>query len=313
MFVKLLKYLYKYPQAKFPYQQLVEESQRRSIDQPEFELLDTGVFDDDRYFDVFVEYAKADPEDICIRVEVFNRGRQPATLHVLPQLWFRNTWSWTDIPGPTPTIQNAQDPSGQACLIADDSAANPLANLLTDYALGERYLYAQSGAKPLFTNNETHHARLDGCPDWTPFVKDAFHRYVIKGESCVNPDESGTKACLHYENVAISAGESVVIRLRLTDRPIPEAIQGVDAVVQQRRSETDAFYDELHPPRASPDERLVQRQALAGMIWSKQFYYFDVNRLFHEYFNAETGEGLGANHQTGWTGLVATLIDEWRR
>ncbi|GAA5505146.1 MGH1-like glycoside hydrolase domain-containing protein [Novipirellula caenicola] len=273
-----LKYLYKYPQAKFPYQQLIDESQRRGIEQPEFELLDTGVFDDDRYFDIFVEYAKADPEDICVRIEIFNRGSEPARLHVLPQLWFRNTWSWGDVPGPTPSIACSQDPNGQACLVADDSTAKPISNLLTDYALGKRYLYAESGGKPLFTNNESNRMRLYGCPDHTAYVKDAFHRDVINGESCVNPDQVGTKACVHYENVTVPANASVVLRLRLTDRPTPDAIRGVDAVVDQRKSETDTFYDELHPPKASEDERRVQRQALAGMIWSKQFYYFDVHK-----------------------------------
>jgi hypothetical protein len=273
-----LKYLYKYPQAKFPYDRLIEESRRRGPREPEYELLDTGVFDEDRYFDVFVEYAKAAPEDICIRIEVFNRGPAPAAIHVLPQLCFRNTWAWGSCPRPQPVIGFGPDSSSAVCLIADDSIAEPLGNLLVPYRLGARYLYGSAGGQALFTNNETNAQRVFG-PDATsrtPFVKDAFHRQVIHGEPCVNPAQVGTKACIHYGVVSVTPGESAVFRLRLTDGTLADPLGDVDAIVGQRRREADEYYAVLHPPNANPDERLVQRQALAGLLWSKQIYLFDV-------------------------------------
>jgi hypothetical protein len=273
-----LKYLYKYPQAAFPYRQLIEESRRRGPKEPEFELLDTGIFDDDRYFDVVVEYAKAGPEDICIRVEVFNRGPERAAIQVLPHLWFRNTWAWGARSRPQPIIRVGPEAAGALCLVADETEAEPLRNLLVPYQLGVRYLYAAAQARPLFTNNETHCERVFSrrTVSHTRFVKDAFHRYLLHGENCVNPAQIGTKACLHYGAVDIDPGQSAVFRLRLTDCSSADPLADVDAVVARRRSEADEFYEALHPPRASADERQVQRQALAGLLWSKQIYLFDV-------------------------------------
>ncbi len=163
-------------------------------------LLDTGVFDDDRYFDIVVEYAKASPEDICIRIEIFNRGAEAAKLHLFPHLWFRNTWAWSDPRGGEPTIRVGPGSDDYVSLLADDSTAPPLENLQFRYGLGRRYLYSATGGEPLFTNNETNCSRLHGpheCSS-TPYVKDAFHRYIIHGEPCVNPQQVGTKACIHY-------------------------------------------------------------------------------------------------------------------
>src|SRR5579884_2795236 len=157
-----LKYLYKYPQRPYPYEQLIRNNRTRQVHEPEYELLDTGVFDDDRYFDVFVEYAKAGPEDLCIRVELCNRGPEEATLHVLPQLWFRNTWAWGPVPRPEPVIREGPDAEDAVCLLADDAKAEPLPNLLLPYRLGPRYLYGPAGGRPLFTNNETNAERLYG-------------------------------------------------------------------------------------------------------------------------------------------------------
>jgi hypothetical protein len=273
-----LRYLYKYPQAAFPYGRLIQESRRRGPREPEYELLDTGVFDDDRYFDVFIEYAKASPEEIGIRIEVCNRGPEPATIHVLPHLWFRNTWSWGAKPRPRPSIRLGPASPGTLCLVADDSGVEPLCNLLVPYRLGVRYLYGAVDGRPLFTDNETHAERVfgKGATSRRPFVKDAFHRHLINGENCVNPAQVGTKACLHHGPVSIGPGRSAVFRLRLTDRPTADPLAGIDAVVAQRRREADEFYAALHPPRASADERLVQRQALAGLLWTKQVYLFDV-------------------------------------
>jgi hypothetical protein len=272
------KVLYKYPQREFPYAQLIEENRRRwgQVGDPEFELLDTGIFDDDRYFDVFIEYAKSDAEDICIRIEAFNRGPEPAPLHLLPHLWFRNTWAWTTPPGSEPilTVQSGEQKS--VVLIADDFDRSQLTNLQFAYSLGKRYLYAPADGDALFTNNESNAIKLYGCAsNRKPFVKDAFHRHIIHGENCTNPERRGTKACVRYEYV-VPPEKSVVLRLRLTPRLTENALDDVDRVVAQRKTEADEFYDAIHPPRATSDERLIQRQALAGMLWSKQIYLWDV-------------------------------------
>ena len=273
-----MRYLYKYPQREFPYRQLVETGSRRSLKEPEYELLDTGVFDDNRYFDVQVEYAKADTDDLCIRIEISNRGPELARVHLLPHLWFRNRWSWTSPRTAEPVIYRDTSLSGVECLVADDARALSLKNLLASYELGKRYLYGQSGGTALFTNNESNARLLYGAraTNRSPFVKDAFHRYVIDGEACINPAEQGTKACIHYASLAIAPGESHVVRMRLTDRPMLEPLREVDTVVEQRRGEADEFYAQVHPPLASADEKLVQRQALSGMLWTKQIYLFDV-------------------------------------
>src|SRR5437660_6107186 len=208
------KILYKYPQREFPYRQLIEESRRRwgQVGAPEFELLDTGIFDDDRYFDVFIEYAKSDAEDICIRIEACNRGPEPAPLHLLPHLWFRNTWAWTNPPGSEPILGQATPGRDYVTLIADNASAPPIPNLQFPYSLPKYYLYARAGGQVLFTDNETNAPRIFGS--WArsrkPHVKDAFHRYVIEGEQCVK-HESGTKSCIHY-SYDVDSGDSVVLR-----------------------------------------------------------------------------------------------------
>ncbi|HTZ95051.1 MAG TPA: hypothetical protein VMB18_01555 [Terriglobales bacterium] len=274
-----MKMLYKYPQREYPYSRLIEESRRRQGQAGEFELLDTGIFDDDRYFDIFIEYAKASPEDICIRIEAFNRGPEMAELHVLPQLWFRNTWAWADPPSPEPHIKLGPAASNYLSLFADDSSALPLTNLQLHYSLGQRYLYGPTGGRALFTNNETNSARLYGpsAVNRTPYVKDAFHRHIIHGEPCVNFQHLGTKACLHY-CLQVLPSESTVLRLRLSPDEIARPLQDVDKIVAERKHEADEFYETIHPPRATEEEKQIQRQAFAGMLWGKQIYLLDVNR-----------------------------------
>lgn len=274
-----LRYLYKYPQAEYPYDSLGAASRLRGRHEPELELLDTGIFDDNRYFDVFVEYAKTGPEDICIRIEICNRGPEEALLHVLPHLWFRNTWAWWPQPLSEPIIKPGPQAPDALCLCADDGPGPRLLNLLNPYQLGPRFLYGPPGAEMLFTNNETHTERVYGphVQSRSPFVKDAFHRHVIHGEACVNPALTGTKACFHYAGLTLPSGGSKVLYLRLNDCPLEHPLNDVERIVRQRRQEADEFYARLHPADASADERLVQRQALAGMIWSKQIYLFDVN------------------------------------
>jgi hypothetical protein len=272
-----MKYLYKYPQSAYPYAQLIEENRRRQgTAEPEYELLDTGIFDEDRYFDVFVEYAKADPEDICIRIEACNRGPVDAPLHILPHLWFRNTWGWGPQPLPEPHIDVGPHSAAYVSLLADDPRGEPLKNLSFAYRLGTRYLYGAPSARLLFTNNEAHAERVWGVPSRSPYVKDAFHRHIINGEACINPAHVGTKACLHYADLNVPAGGSVVIRLRLSDQLLSDPLADVDAIVEARRMEADEFYDSIHPPQASEDERRIQRQAFAGMLWNKQVYLWDV-------------------------------------
>lgn len=273
-----MRMLYKYPHREYPYQQLIEGSRGRGAG-PEFELLDTGIFDDDEYLDIFIEYAKESPEDICIRIEAFNRGSSAADLHFLPHLWFRNTWSWTDPPSGKPTIQAGAAGRQHVTLVADDSTAKPLQNIQLQYALGQRYLYAPSDGELLFTDNETNASHLYGpsAVNHSPYVKDAFHRYIVNGEQCVNPQHLGTKACIHYRG-QVAAQSSIVWRLRLTDQEMADPLRDVDKVVEERRKDADEFYQVIHPPKATEEEKLIQRRAFAGMLWGKQIYLFDVQR-----------------------------------
>lgn len=271
-----MRMLYKYPQREYPYHQLVEENRRRQ-GQREYKLLDTGVFDEDRYFDIFVEYAKNSAEDICIRLEAFNRGPEAAALHILPHLWFRNTWAWSNPRRGEPVIELGPETRDDVSILADDSKGPRLENLPFRYNLGRRYLYSSKGGEILFTNNETNVARCFGAPPDDIYVKDAFHRYVIHGEACVNPSQVGTKACVHY-SYEVPAQGSVVLQFRLIDSEMCNPLADVDRIVAQRKEEADQFYEATHPPRATAEEKRIQRQAFAGMLWSKQIYLFDVER-----------------------------------
>ena len=270
-----MKLLYKYPHAEFPYARLVEENRRRGGLGMEFELLDTGVFDEDRYFDIVIEYAKGDPEDLCIRIEAINRGADEAVLHLIPQLWFRNTWAWGAARGTEPRITGWEG-GGALELVADDATAPPLRNLMFEYRLGRRHLYGPPGGEALFTDNETNVPAVYGSgTSASRFTKDAFHRQIVNGEPATNPERFGTRACLHY-TASVPGGASVVWHLRFSPRPLPDPLHDVERIVAARRAEADEFYEALHPPNATADERLVQRQALAGMLWTKQIYLFDV-------------------------------------
>jgi hypothetical protein len=262
-----MKYLYRYPQAEFPYRQLVEENRRRTKHDSEYELIDTGVFDQNRYFDVFVEYAKATPEDLLIRIRVINQGPEPAPLTVLPTLWFRNTWSWgLDLRRPRMRegkgIQNGS-----------------VIELNHDY-YGRRLLYCEGAPLLLFTENETNTRRLYGDLDGARYVKDGFHDYVVHGDKeAVNPAKVGSKAAAHYE-FPLDPGASKTIHLRFTNEENPEALarEAVDDLFSQRIKEADEFYRDLAPAHLSEDAKLVQRQAFAGLLWTKQFYYYDLTR-----------------------------------
>ena len=260
-----MKALYKYPQAEFPYGHLVEENRRRGKDQPEFEILDTGVFDGDRYFDIFVEYAKDAPDDIFIRITVANRGPDAAALDLLPTLWFRNTWSWgREGEGywPKPAITRLSD----TVLLAEHAS------------LGKFFLQAQPGAEFLFTDNETNMQRLFGVDGSSPYVKDAFHEYIVHGnKAAVNPQQTGTKAAAHF-HVEIPAGGSQTVNLRLTNLLPPPGLPFPAAapVFEQRIRECEEFYAATMPAEFSDAARRVARQCYAGLLWNKQFYHYGV-------------------------------------
>ena len=274
-----MRCLYKYPQQAFPYELLVEENRRRNGRGLEFELLDTGLFDEDRYFDIVIEYAKQDPEDIFIRIQAINRGTSSAPLYVIPQLWFRNTWAWTEPREPQPVIWSQPMRDGCTRLLADDASANPLPNLSHAYHLGQRALYGMPGAIEIFTDNETGFSGSESNRRYDlPFVKDAFHQHLVEGEDCLNPAKRGTKAALVYHFDQVPAGGMASVYLRLSDRTaLKTPLEKADELFSLRRKEADQFYDTIHAPGASADERLVQRQAWAGLLWSKQCYLFDVD------------------------------------
>ncbi|MBS0605710.1 MAG: glucosidase [Verrucomicrobia bacterium] len=275
-----MKYLYKYPHDEFPYDQLVNENKKRTPKDREFELVDTGVFANNRYFDIVVEYAKASPDDTCIRIEVFNRGPETASLHLLPHLWFRNRWSWKEFKGSAPIIEDIKAEDGVVCLRADPRQLPGPDWITFDYEIPPMYLYSEEGGQSLFTNNETHFERCGESPppDASVYTKDAFHRYIIKEEQCINLLKEGTKACLHYKDVAISPQSSHVLRLRLTSQPQNNPLKDVDTVVSQRKAEADSFYHSIQEATLNEDDRKIQREAIAGMIWGCQYYLYDVRR-----------------------------------
>ena len=268
-----MKMLYKYPHDVFPYGDLVRENIRRGYDAYEYELLDTGVFENNRYVDVQVEYAKADEADLLIQITVTNRGRNSASCTVLPTLWFRNTWCWGYPAGPMGDVPE------RPRLTALEG--NQPAIAATHSAAGNYWLYAANASDLLFTDNETNRVRLEGLPMATPYAKDGFHRYLINGEEeAINPAKQGTKSAALYR-LTLEGGASQTIRLRLANQQHEAPFAEFDTILTQRVNEADEFYAALHNPRAGEDERRVQRQAWAGMLWSKQLYYYDVHQWRH--------------------------------
>jgi hypothetical protein len=302
-----MRMLYKYPHAAFPYQQLVEENARRGRQDSEFELLDTGIFEGDRYFDVFVEYAKAAPEDILIRITAVNRGPQPALLHLLPTLWFRNTWSW-GLDDSRPSLKQSA-----ACQCAIE-ASHPV--------LGSYLLSCEQADNLLFTENESNIQRLFGAANGTPYVKDAFNEALVQGKhDAVNPARTGTKAAALYTRT-LAPGATLTIRLRLTRvanfdaDPVISPFTDFDAIFDERKQEADAYYAALQPAHLNEDQRLVQRQTLAGMLWSKQFYHYIVEQWLDgdpAQPPAPPQRKQGRNHE--WRHLynerVMSMPDKW--
>jgi len=271
-----LKYLYKYPQASYPYENLVSTNRQRSKEELEYELLDTGVFDENRYFDVFVEYAKVAPEDILIKISIANRGPEAAPLHLLPTLWFRNTWTWE--PNATkPVIKKLENKVLQA------HHTDPLfsENLGSDY-----YLYVEDSVPFLLTENETNQERLFNSPNSSPYVKDGINNYLVNGQTeAINPRQEGTKVSAHYQ-LNIQAGQTKVINLRLSQKATTEnPFEKFEEIFQQRKTEADIFYDSITPSslKGDKDKVNVMRQALAGMLWTKQYFYYDLEKWLEEH------------------------------
>jgi hypothetical protein len=294
-----MKYLYKYPQAEFPYRDLVETNRSRSREDLEYELLDTGVFDTDRYFDVFAEYAKGDPEDVLIQISVHNRGPEAAELHLLPTIWFRNTWTW-EKDGSKPALRQGKD-----------------GTVLASHAqLGDRTLHCEGSPELLFTENESNANRLWGQENQSPYVKDAFHEYVVSGKrEAVNPSKTGTKAAAHYR-LEVPAGGSQVVRLRLSAKAPAHPFGTFNETFAARLADAEEFYDRITPRSLSEDERRVHRQALAGMLWTKQYYYFDLDRWLDEH---EAHPLTGTTHRnirnTDWFHMlnndIISMPDKW--
>jgi len=304
-----MKYLYKYPQAEFPYATLVDENRRRDKRQPEFELLDTGVFDDDRYFDLFVEYAKADVEDILIKITVTNRGPEAADLRVLPTVWFRNTWSWGNH-ARRPTLHKAR-PAPNPAIELNLSQPNKTRS-------DSRWLHCEGSPELLFTENETNARRLFGTENYTPFVKDGINDHIVHGvKDAVNPEQVGSKAAAHYK-LSLGSGETAVIRMRLADCDFKEknAFDAFDETFALREGEADEFYATVVPGNLSADAQNVMRQGFAGMLWSKQFYHYVVKDWLRgdpDNPRPPKDRRKGRNHE--WTHLynadVISMPDKW--
>jgi hypothetical protein len=303
-----MKFLYKYPQAAFPYDQLVEENRKRTKRDPEFELMDTGIFNENRYFDAFVEYAKAAPEDILIKITAWNRGPDEAPLDLLPTFWFRNIWSFGEKHG-HPRLWRVADCTGAAVVAAEESR------------YGNRWFLAEGASEMLFTENETNFPRVFGFATGGRYVKDSFHDYVIGGaRDAVNPAQKGTKCAARYR-LKIAPGSSATIRLRMThDEPKEGAPEPFGAAFEEtfelRRREADEFYATRFPQERSDDAHSVMRQALGGMLWSKQCYHYDVRT----WLNGDPGQPPPPPEHTkgrnrDWTHLynadVISMPDKW--
>jgi len=311
-----MKFLYKYPQAAFPYADLVETNRRRTRDEMEYELLDTGVFDGDRYFDVFVEYAKGGAEDILVQITAFNRAPEAAELHLLPTLWFRNDWAaWIARPSEKPNLEQIKGPAGTSAVIA----AHPL--------VGEYTLYCEGDAPLLFTDNETNNERLfPEYPNASPYVKDGINNYVLLGQQgAVNPEKTGTKVAAHYR-LTIGPGQSATVRLRLTAQAAAGESRKTKAAetpfctefektLAARLKEANEFYRSVTPPSVSPDAANVMRQAIAGMLWSKQYYFFDGDQWLDEHRANPLHPGSRDFRNREWFHMVnedvISMPDKW--
>jgi hypothetical protein len=299
-----LKWLYKYPQRAYPYTEIIEGNRRSKLE-PEYELIDTGIFEDNRYFDVYVEYAKAAPEDVLIKISISNRGPEEATLHVLPTLWFRNTWAWS--PGaPKPELRKIAALKGTRIVAAAHSD------------LGGHWLCVEGEAPLLFTENETNNTRIYGTDNTSPYVKDGINEYVVHGcTTAVNPAGSGTKMAAHHI-LNVKAGSTVVLRLRLMRAPRAKPVNPFaefDRVFEQRVKEADEFFHAVTPPKSTDDEGCVMRQALAGMLWSKQYFLYEVDQWIRDHGGDPFFNENGPTRNRDWGHMInddiISMPDKW--
>lgn len=305
-----MKMLYKYPHLEFPYAKLIEENQKRGLLDPEYELLDTGIFNENRYFDLFIEYAKAEEKDILIKITAINRGPNEALCYILPQVWFRKRWGFGYLGGPWGDMQKKPQ------LKLGPKLKNATSIELVSPDSETYYLYAQDSPEILFTENETNLAKLYNQPNETPYVKDAFHRYIVGKElDAVNPQQVGTKAALVY-NKQLKPKEVFSVQLRLTNRRKQSPFKSFSKIFEQRKKEADLFYESIHKPSLSADQKNIERQAFAGLLWSKQLYYFD----FEQWKEGDTGPNSihiqrKVFKNRGWDHLInfdlLSMPDKW--
>lgn len=300
-----MKYLYKYPQAAYPYEQLIKKNRERTHKDMEYELLDTGIFNEDRYYDIFVEYAKESPEETFIIISVHNRGPEEATLHLLPTLWFRNVWTWW-MCKEKPQLQEGKM-NGKNTILAYHSE------------LGEYTLSADREVPLLFTENETNHQRLFKTPNTSPYVKDGINNYIVfDQQDAVNPDKKGTKASFHYQ-LKIEAGSMATVRLHLAKSAQGSKVSDFDKhaedILSKRRQEADEFYQSITPSSVSAESAKVMRQALAGMLWSKQYYLFDLDHWLQEHKASTFERREGHTRNQEWFHMIndhiISMPDKW--
>ena len=298
-----MKYLYKYPQSAYPYMDLINTNRHRTRLDPEYELLDTGIFDEDRYFDVFVEYAKAAPTDLLIEISVCNRGPEESVIHVLPTFWLRNFWTWWP-EEPKPSLRDA-------------SRRNAVVIAAADASLGDYFLYCEGQPFLLFTENETNNQRLFSTANPTPYVKDGINDCVVADrQNAVNPNNTGTKAAAHYQ-LRVGAKATAVIRLRLNNVAAGQEPFGARfaQILEARRRDADEFYRSITPPGVGEDAANVMRQGLAGMLWSKQYFFYDVDKWLEEHRADPLLAETGVSRNREWFHMISdhviSMPDKW--
>ncbi len=311
-----MKYLYKYPQKEFPYQQLIDENKKRTKQDPEYEIYDTGIFKEKRYFDIYIEVGKINSEEMVIKVEAVNRGPEEAILDVIAQLSFRNVWSWKKDPPPKPKMWKDDHPSASA-LVFDDTGSETFPMLDVEYRLGKRYLYTSSDASVYLTENETNFEALGIGKNKSPFVRDAFHRKIVnKEDGAVNPANTGTRGCLHFKDLKIPPKSSQVRFLRLSLLALPDPLANIDTIIKNRKREADQFYSLILNSGASEEEKLIQRRAISAQLWNRQLYLF----IAKDWVNGDDNDFPGLRKKEvirnlRWQHLVCkhiiTMPDKW--
>ncbi len=311
-----MKYLYKYPQNEFPYQKLIDENKKRTRQDPEYEIYDTGIFKEKRYFDIYIEFAKINPNEIVIKIEAFNRGPEEAVLDIIPQLTFRNIWSWKKDSVKKPKLWK-EEHNNASKIVFDDLGAEAFPMLDVEYQIGRRYLYTSPDALSYFTENETNYEALGLGTNKSPYVRDAFHRKIVSGENnVVNPANEGTRACFHFKDLKIPAGSSQVRYIRLASLPLLDPLANIDSIIEKRKAETDGFYSKLLNTKATEEEKMIQRRAISAQLWNKQLYLFIVNQWLMgdevRFPDSRTDEGI---RNLRWRHLVSKHIilmpDKW--